>query len=198
MTHANRDVKYTIETYVSIGQSQSTGRKRRSADRDIISQIQAIEKEAVNFILEDIQLPSDVTVLETKPIEVLKFVQLAPDRSKAADCSSGSCHCYTGFIDNGQGCEKMTEQQVAITQGPRSSLWTVIDQVDKIFRNTRPNNSRTKLMEKWQKIGQKFQDRFYLLANQKSCNFSESFTTDNMVWEGPPCWVRFQYCFVIS
>ena len=32
-------------------------------------------------------------------------------QSVAADCSSGSCKCSTGFIDNGNGCEEMTDEQ---------------------------------------------------------------------------------------
>ena len=35
-------------------------------------------------------------------------------QSVAADwswCSSGSCKCSTGFIDNRNGCEEMTDEQ---------------------------------------------------------------------------------------
>ena len=55
-------------------------------------------------------LPDGVEVAATGPIETVEFVQTASDGSVAADCSSGSCECSAGFVDNGNGCEEMTEE----------------------------------------------------------------------------------------
>ena len=222
VTLVNRYVKFFVETFVRVSQNQSTGRKRRSADDeslhqspdidDILAEIDAIEKEATTFILGgEMKMPANMTLGPMSPYQTVEFVQIADDGSIAADCSSGSCECSDGFIDNGNGCEPMTVEQAATTQSaitqaatshapatteiplledPKLSLWVVIEQVDRIFEDTQPENPNVKLLEKWRKIGEKFQTRFLMLLNDKKCNFDESFPTDNMVWDGPPCWVK--------
>ena len=42
--------------------------------------------------MDNLQLPQDVEVVETGPLETLEFVQVAADGKTAADCASG-----TGF-----------------------------------------------------------------------------------------------------
>ena len=51
-------------------------------------------------------------------VEIAGVVQVTADGSVAADCSSGTCECSTGFIDNGDGCVAMTEEQAATTEAP--------------------------------------------------------------------------------
>ena len=55
----------------------------------------------------NIALPEGVTVLETTPVKVTEFVQVAADGETAADCSSGTCECLDGYKDYGVGvgCE---------------------------------------------------------------------------------------------
>ena len=83
-----------------------------------------------------------------------------------------------------------TATETLALEDPRMSLWVVIGKVNQIFEDTLPDKPRAKLLEKWQKIGVKFQNRFLKLAYDKNCNFGKSFPTDNMAWDGPPCWVR--------
>ena len=84
---------------------------------DILAEIAAIERQATRFILDGgMDLPDGVEVAATCPIETVEFVQTASDGSVAADCSSGSCECSAGFVDNGNGCEEITEEHAATTQ----------------------------------------------------------------------------------
>ena len=89
---------------------------------DILAEIAAIEQQATSFILDgNMQLPENIEVAATGPIEVVSFVQTAADGTVAADCSTGTCECSAGFIDNGNGCEQMTEEQAATTLSPTTA-----------------------------------------------------------------------------
>merc|ERR1719220_606764 len=89
---------------------------------DILADIEAIEQQAISFILDgDLELPEDVEVAATGPVETVEFVQTAADGSVTANCISGSCTCSAGFIDNGNGCEQMTVEQAATTEAPTTS-----------------------------------------------------------------------------
>ena len=221
MTLIKRYVRWFVETYVRVARGQPTGKKRRSADHeseqqspevdDILAEIEAIEKQATNFILGgEMKMPSNVSLEAISPFQTVEFIQTAADGSIAADCSSGSCECSYGFIDNGNGCETMTVEQAAtqapttqapttqastttetsFLEGPKLSLWFLIDQVNQILEDSRPGKPRTHIIEKWQKLGQKFQARFSMLAEDKKCAFQNSFDVYKITWLGPPCYVR--------
>ena len=49
-----------------------------------------------------------------------------PDGIFGADCSSGTCECSAGYIDNGNGCEQMTEEQAATTLAPTTLAQTTL------------------------------------------------------------------------
>ena len=86
---------------------------------DILAEIEAIEQQVTSFILDGgMEMPDNVEVVATGPIETVEFIQSAADGSISADCSSGSCECSSGFIDNGNGCEAMTVEQAATMQAP--------------------------------------------------------------------------------
>ena len=83
---------------------------------DILAELKAIEDKALNFVLDGgVVFPDDIGIIETGPVETVRMVQKSADGSIAADCSTGSCQCSTGFIDNGDGCEEMTPEQSATT-----------------------------------------------------------------------------------
>ena len=99
--------------------------KKASKQRQIMPRtddILAIEQQAISFILDgDLELPEDVEVAATGPVETVEFVQTAADGSITANCISGSCTCSAGFIDNGNGCEQMTVEQAATTEAPTTT-----------------------------------------------------------------------------
>ena len=64
------------------------------------------------------ELPEDVEVAVTGPVETVQFVQTAADGFVSANCISGSCTCSAGFIVNGNGCKQMTVEQAATTEAP--------------------------------------------------------------------------------
>ena len=72
------------------------------------------------------ELPANIEVAATGPIEVVSFVQTSADGTVAADCSSGTCECSAGYIDNGNGCEQMTEEQAATTLAPATLVPTTM------------------------------------------------------------------------
>ena len=89
---------------------------------DILADIEAIEQQAISFILDgNLELPEGVEVAATGPVETVEFVQTAADGSITANCISGSCTCSAGFIDNGNGCEQMTVEQAATTEAPTTT-----------------------------------------------------------------------------
>jgi len=158
---------------------------------DILAEIEAIEQQATSFILDGgMDLPDDVEVAATGPVETVEFVQTASDGSVAADCSSGSCECSAGFVDNGNGCEEMTEEQAATTQAPvttqaassdsvRDWIPSLINKVESVFENNRPGKPRTHLMKKWQMLSQRFVQRFESMSD-KGCDLAETFE-DNTI-----------------
>ena len=94
---------------------------------DILAEIAAIEQQATSFILDgNMELPANIKVAATGPIEVVSFIQTAADGTVAADCSSGTCECSAGYIDNGNGCEQMTEEQAATTLAPATLVPTTM------------------------------------------------------------------------
>ena len=56
---------------------------------------------------------ADTNVAETGPVETTEVIQTTADGSVTSNCSTGSCECTDGLIDNGNGCEPMTVEQVA-------------------------------------------------------------------------------------
>ena len=182
-----RLIKFSIETHVRFEVTPS-GRKRRSAD--ILDEIDEIEENATSFILDgEMKMPDDVEVVKTFPIETVEFYQKTADGSIAADCSSGSCQCTIGFIDNGNGCEVMTEEQAATTQAPITAqpaqpiteyIQSLVDKMQSVFEDNRPGKPRTKLLKKWQKLSKKFSDRYRKIVNGKGCNFADTYTNDSL------------------
>ena len=159
---------------------------------DIIAEIEAIERQATSFILNgDMEMPGDVQVAATGPIETVEFVQTTTDGSVAADCSSGSCECSTGFVDNGNGCEEMTEEEAEITQAPattqsvveaisaRDWLPLLVDKMESVFEKNRPSKPRVHLMEKWTRLSEKFIRRFESVSDN-DCDFAGTYEDDSV------------------
>ena len=156
---------------------------------DILAEIEAIERQATSFILDGgMSLPGNYQVAATGPIETVEFVQMSNDGSVAADCSSGTCQCSTGFIDNGNGCEEMTEEQAATTtlapttyQPGSAGNWPVVlvDKLAAVFADNRPDKPRTELLSKWKKLSKKFVKRYEtVVAND--CQFAENYEDDSV------------------
>ena len=159
---------------------------------DIIAEIEAIERQATSYILNgDMEMPSDVRVTATGPIETVEFVQTTNDGSVAADCSSGSCECSTGFVDNGNGCEEMTDEQAETTQPPattqsvvesisaRDWLPLLVDKMESVFEENRPSKPRSHLMEKWTRLSEKFIRR-YESVSDNGCDFAGTYEDDSV------------------
>ena len=157
---------------------------------DILADIEAIERQATSFILEgDMELPEDVEVAATGPVETVEFVQTASDGSVAADCSSGSCECSAGFIDNGNGCEEMTTEQAATTEAPTTTqapsnevedfLQSLVDKMESVFEDNRPDRPRTHLLAKWEKLRLKHNGRYKSMQNN-GCEFTNTWSDDNI------------------
>ena len=186
-----RQVRFSIETHVRIAEDASQifipseRRKRSPTDLDeILTEIEAIEQQASDYILNgDMALPDNFEVAATGPIETVEFVQTSNDGSVAADCSSGTCKCSPGFIDNGNGCEEMTEEQAATTtvQSGSASDWPLIlvEKLTKVFADNRPDKPRTELLKKWQKLSRKFVKRYETVA-ANDCQFSENYEDDSV------------------
>merc|ERR1719420_1950832 len=139
-------------------------------------------------------------MLKSQPQVRLKllnsFKQLPMEHSHEPDCSSGSCECSAGFVDNGNGCEEMTEEQAATTQAPVTSQapvttqavssdsvrdWipSLINKVESVLEDNRPENPRTHILKKWQKLGDQFVRRF-LTISDKGCDLADTFE-DNTI-----------------
>ena len=157
---------------------------------DIIAQIEAIERQATSFILGGaMELPENVEVAATGPIETIAFIQTAADGSIAADCSSGTCECSVGFINNGNGCEAMTVEQAATTQAPTTVkdptdqatefLSSLLGKLESVFDENRPGKPRTHLMSKWEKLERKSIQRYNQMKTN-GCEFSDSFEYDEI------------------
>ena len=238
-----RPVKFSIETYVRVGENP-TNKKRRSADPesesvfigeltpemkdkllkqaireankaakqrsimprtdDIIAKIQDIDEQTTSFILGGgMEFPDGFEVAATSPIEIVEFVQTTADGSISADCSSGTCECSAGFIDNGNGCEEMTEEQATSTQAPTTAgtqataqsttpsitqsnsdsvsdwILSLVDKMEAVFENDRPHKPRSQLLGKWQKITDKFVARYEKVASH-DCNLDNTYEDDSV------------------
>ena len=188
-----------------------------SRTEDILAEINAIEQQAVNFILEgEMELPAGVEVAATGPVETVQFVQTAADGSIAADCSSGSCQCSVGFVDNGSGCvEEVLSTQASTTTlattltttkapSTKSSTTTaapdlvrdwipsLVEKMQIIFENDRPRKLRSQLLKKWQKLGDKFVQKYDAIA-RNGCDFANTYEDDSVDFKSVDrCKVRFK------
>ena len=185
-----RPVTFTIETHVRIAENQlDLGRKRRSIrprTEDILSEINEIEQQALNFILDGgMVLPDGVEVAVTTEVKTIEIRQTAPDGSVAADCSSGSCQCSDGFIDNGNGCEQMTVEQAATTtETPATTqaasnrvkdwIQALVDKMETVFEENRPEKPFPQLLKKWSRKAKKFVHRYDRVVAHK-CELPETF-----------------------
>ena len=141
------------------------------------------EKDVTDFILGGgLDMPASLSVAATGPIELVEFVRRTDDGSIAADCSSGTdCTCSSGFIDNGEGCVEMTEEQAATTEAPTTQttsysnvveyLPSLVDKMSDVFEDNRPGAGRTHLLTKWNNFSQKFLNRYSNLV-ERGCTFS--------------------------
>ena len=183
--------------------------------KDILAEIEAIEQSVASFILDGgLEMPDNVGVAATGPIELIEFVQSAADGSVSGDCSSGSCECSTGFIDNGNGCEAMTVEQAATTTTTTTSstitsttststtessdkevigfLESLINKLESVFEVQRPGKPRPHLTKKWQALKTKFVERYTKMATDKGCSFAESYEDNSIDFDSVnTCRVRF-------
>ena len=173
---------------------------------EILAQIDSIEQQAVNFILEGgMELPAGVEVAATSPVETIQFVQTAADGSIAADCSSGSCQCSVGFVDNGDGCseEQLTTTPASTTMPTTTSTtkapttktptttstntagsardWipSLVDKMETILENDRPGKLLYQLLSKWKKLGKKFVRRTEDVT-KAGCVFADTYEDDSV------------------
>ena len=173
-------------------QAAKAAKKQRNDEKPvyplgtILNVAKEVEKAATDAILNGgLILPEGVSVVATTPIELVEFVQRTDDGSIAADCSSGdSCTCGRGFIDNGEGCVEMTEEQAATTEAPTTQtvpttsysnvveyLPSLVVKMDEVFQKNRPGPGRSHLSRKWTNLSQKFLNRYNNLV-ERGCDFS--------------------------
>ena len=167
---------------------------------DILAEIEAIEQQATNFILGGgLTFPDGVEVAATGPVELIEFVQTAADGSIAADCSSGTCECTNGFVDNGNGCEIIVPEVPTTTQAPATPAPTTQSTTTRAPTTTKPPASnwipsldakmeaifqngfqrqRPKLLGQWKKQSKKFGDRHKNLARE--CYFVGTYEDDSV------------------
>jgi len=193
-------VRFSIETHVRVAAtlaeteyegsgSEPTERKRKSADDEILAAIASIQRQATSFILDGgLELPDNVEVAATSPVETIAFVQTTADGSVASDCSSGSCQCSEGFIDNGNGCEEMTEEQAATTAAPqvttqeaegisisvRDWLPSLIDKMESVCEENRPGKSRPHILKKWRRLSSQMIQRYDRIVFSTDCVFPDT------------------------
>ena len=148
----------------------------------VIAAAIAGEKAATDFIIGGgLDMPTGLSVAATGPIELVEFVRKTDDGSIAAYCSSESdCICGRGFIDNGEGCVEMTEDQAATTQAPTTQttsysnvleyLPLLIEKMTDVFLENRPGTGRSHLSSKWNKLSQKFNKKYSNLV-KRGCPF---------------------------
>ena len=187
----------TMESDMKLHRQAAKDAKKASKQRqimprtdDILADIEAIEQQAISFILDgDLELPEDVEVAATGPVETVEFVQTAADGSVTADCISGSCTCSSGFIDNGNGCEQMTVEQAATTEAPTTTqaptdavedfLQSLVDKMQAVFEDNRPGRPRTHLLNKWERLRSKGVRR-YNQMQANGCEFTDSWSNDSI------------------
>ena len=105
-----------------------------------------------------------------------------PDGIFGADCSSGTCECSAGFIDKGNGCEAMTEEQAETTLAPTTTqapsdqpteyLTSLLGKLESVFEANRPGKARTHLSTKWKNLEEKCTKR-YDKMKADGCEFAE-------------------------
>ena len=188
----------------AVANAEKTSKQRSIIPRtgDILDEIAAIDQQAISFVLDGgLELPDGAQVAATSPVEIVEFVQTTTDGSIAADCSSGTCQCSDGFVDNGNGCEVTNGEQVATTKVPATPaptttkaattttrigsepvidfLESLIRKMDKVFYMNRPRRMRTQLLFKWTKLSNKFIQRYESVAS-KGCFFPDTFEDDTV------------------
>ena len=180
-----------------------------SRTEDILAEIKTIEQQATSFILNGgMELPVNIEVAATGPIETVSFVQTAADGSVAADCSSGTCKCSAGFIDNGNGCEQITDEQPATTLAPTTLIAATtttkvpvhqpaeyitsqLGKLESVFEENRPGKPRTHLMAKWKKLESKSIQRYNKMKSL-GCQFPDSFQNEDVDFDSiNVCFVSF-------
>ena len=185
--HDGFQVRYTVRNHVRIGKGDARAMMPRT--EDMLAEINAITQEAFDYIGK-IKISDDFKMIATTPIETVQLVQKTADGSISADCSSGKCECSKGFIDNGNGCTEMTQQQAATTQAPttrapttpaqtRDWIPSLVDKIREIFEADRPGKPRTHLLKKWEKLSDKFNGRYESMANS-GCQFPNTYDDDSM------------------
>ena len=189
-----RAVEFTIETHVRVwleSRGRKTKKQRKIMPRtdEILAEIKAIEGNATSFILDgDLELPENTEVAATGPIETVEFVQIAADGSIAADCSSGTCECSDDFIDKGNGCEEIVEEQATTLAptttkvpvfSPIESINSLLGKLESVFEENRPGKPRTHLMTKWKKLESKSIQRHNQMKSN-GCQFADSFEFDGI------------------
>ena len=138
-------------------------------------------------------MPDGLSVAATGPIELVEFVRRTDDGSIAADCSSGTdCTCGRGFIDNGEGCVEMTEEQAATTEAPTTTqaptddvedfFQSLVDKMQAVFEDNRPDKPRTQLLAKWEKLRSRTVQRYNKLKNN-GCEYSYTYSDYNIDFE---------------
>ena len=188
---------------------------------DILAEIDAIEARAISFIQGELELPDEVELAATGPVETLEFIQTAADGSVTADCASGSCICSTGFINNGNGCEEMTPEQAETTTKAPTTIASTTTQaqmtieasetssnsvqdlipslmakVQAVFKHNRPGKPRTHLIKKWKKLGDQFVQRYKTVASH-GCNFADTYEDKTIDFDTvDTCKVSFMICAV--
>ena len=104
--------KFTFETHVRTGNTNS-GRRRRSSSQDAVEEMLRLENESVSNILSNFVFPPNFTVPFTSPVYNHYARQIGSDGSIVADCSSGSCQCSSGYADHGNGCVAISSDQIS-------------------------------------------------------------------------------------
>jgi len=189
--------QFTLEDAFKIAKQATKDAKKAAKQRqimprtdEILADIVAAEEQATNFILNgEMELPEDTEVVATGPIETVEFVQTSNDGSVSADCISGSCNCSAGFIDNGNGCEEMTEEQAATTQAPTTTaapvdpnvdyLQSLVGKLESVFEDNRPNKARTHLLTKWNRIRERMVQKYNRMKNN-GCEYPETWSDDSV------------------
>lgn len=103
--------KFTFETHVRQQQIPNDNKRRSTSSNEALEELIRVEESAISFIMTSLVLPRNFSVGITSPVVNIYSRQVSPDGAIAADCSSGFCKCAQGFIDNGNGCVEMSDEQ---------------------------------------------------------------------------------------
>lgn len=104
--------KFIVDTNIRTQTSDSERKRRSTSANDILEDLQSLEDQAISYIMTNPILPAGISVLSTTPPENIYTRQIAMDGSIAADCSTGSCQCSPGIVDNGNGCVEVLNDDV--------------------------------------------------------------------------------------